>query len=1135
MSANSKATRRNIGLAALAATSLTAGLVVAPHSDAQEVKTTQMKVVMGCNLQIKQADVPRVFRGLLGGAEGVYNGGSDKYNMIRFAPSVTAPVEVEEGKQFDYVVELGKVGAPAQIALASVQSADQMNVWLDLPQNATLNEVVLTGGDPNVTYKVEGNRIRLFQEGGADVSKWTEAGEAQWVHGGLKTKREQVNGIDQFVVDFPKVTLKMTPKDGTAGQEVAPYLDRTDPKAFSPKAFAQLYANANAVGQNANAFVRCGLSETDTTGGDNKTEKSDLFPSVKVKEAKQTEAATTTPTAKDAVTITKGDALPDAKAQLSGVPANATAKWTTTHTEIGDDQKGGIKVTYADGSTDDVNITVNVKRALTQAEQFDPKAIQDPKPVYYQGEPLPAAKDSVVEPDALPAGTTFEWKYPANKIGENLTGTVVITYPDGSKDEVTRPVAVRPKKTQADENDPKPITEPRLKYTLGDPDPDPRERIQDFDKLPAGTTAAWTSARGKVGPNLTGIITVTYPDGSKDEVRLPVDVSAAYAPQPKANPTDVAVGADIADEDAKAQIANADKAPEGTTFTWKTKPATTTAGVVTGVVTVKVPNKEAVDVEVQYEVIAADDNTWRPQVTTEVQTIEKDTDTATLTDSDAKNLVTNFDDAPADAKVAWKTKPDTSKAGATTGVITITTGEGADAKSVDRTVRFNVTETYKPEAKKDLKVEIGTEISDDAAVAAIANVPSAPFGTEYKWSKKPDTSKVGKTTGTVEVSIPGEAPQQVRVEVVTVPYEVTSSFEPKKNDTPADVAYGTDTSKWGEDEAASMIQNGIEAPEGTTYEWVTKPKTDAEGKQTGTIKVTVPGHVDPETNVAADKVFNVDVEINVVDAPVEVEPFVAKPAEGLKAKQGHLVKDIHARESIANKNDAPEGTTFAWKDKPSTQNIGPNTGVVIVKVPGQDKQEVTINYVIEPRDPETASEKPKEIKKSTLRIKVKGANGEPKANAEVNIKVNGVPFTRVTDANGEATIEIEETANVNVEYDGSNYYVDPANGAQIKVTEDGKPTPGTIAGAVISALLLVGAVVPIPGLKDAITNVQKQLGIFNPQIADIAAKAQPAVFGIAGIVGLGLTLNEIFGKNKLGKTENNKETITVTIDKTTQN
>lgn len=1093
--------RSTTAISRAAAIALAAGLVAVPQADAQEAKTTDMTVVMGCNVQVKTSELGWVARKAVGGAEGVYNGGTDKYNMIRFSPKVTAPTEAEQGKQFDYVIDLGKVGAPDQLALASVRSADQMNVWIDLPKNATLDEVALEGGDADITYTYDkaNNRIRFHKKGAEDVSRWTLNNETQWKKGGWATHREG----NLFVVSFPKVTLKMTPT-GQPGEEVAPYLDKTDPNKFDSKAFAQLYANASAVGVNANAFVRCGLGGEDSTPNNGTTTaaaQTDDFPAVKIVAAKKTEADTNTPTAKAPVTITKGSNLPDAKAQLNNVPANATAAWTTTHTEIGDNQPGAIKVTYSDGSTDEVKITVNVKRAETQADKYDPKAITEPKLVYYQGDQLPDAKDSVVNPDALPAGTTFEWKYPANKIGENLTGTVVITYPDGSKDEVTRPVAVRPKKTQADENDPQPITEPRLKWTLGDPDPDPRDRIKDFEKLPSGTTAAWTSARGKTGPNLTGIITVTYPDGSTDEVRLPVDVSAPYAPQAKLNPTVVTVGTTVADADAKAQIANADQAPEGTTFTWKTKPVTTEAGDVTGVVTVQVPNKDAVDVEVHYTVVSENDTTWRPQVTAEVQSVEKGTE---LTDDVAKALVTNLADAPTGATVAWKTKPETSKAGATTGVITITVGEGDDATSVERAVRYNVTETFAPEAKEGLTVEIGTEISDDSAAAAIANVPSAPYGTKYEWVTKPDTTKVGETTAVVKVSIPGENDTFVELPVVTVPYTVTSSFQPKKNDTPADVVYGTDTTNWGAEEAASQIQNGIEAPAGTTYDWITKPDTTKEGKQAGQIKVTVPGQTEAE-----NKTFTVDVEINVTDAPVEVAPFVAVPAEGLEAQQGHLVKEIHAYESIANKDEAPEGTTFTWKEKPDTEQVGPHTGVVIVKVPGQDPQEVTINYTITERPVAPPVEQPAPNSADKLVFTTQDNQPLFTQNATLTFTAEGEKQTITLDADGAfdvpANIDKKQTVEVKFGENSQLYKIDLENGTYKRALTPGQ-TAGVVVGSLLSVGVLLASFIPAPGLKDAMTNLQKQLGVFNPQLAGLADQAAPIVGAVLGLIGLGTSI-----------------------------
>ena len=81
------------------------------------------------------------------------------------------------------------------------------------------------------------------------------------------------------------------------------------------------------------------------------------------------------PEASEAVTVTQGDDLPDAKAtvkEAEQLPEDTKFKWTkpaNTDT-VGDGQEGEITVTYPDESVDTVKVIVNVK----------PKAEEEPQP-----------------------------------------------------------------------------------------------------------------------------------------------------------------------------------------------------------------------------------------------------------------------------------------------------------------------------------------------------------------------------------------------------------------------------------------------------------------------------------------------------------------------------------------------------------------------------------------------------------------------------------------------------------------------------------------------------------------------------------------------------------------------------------
>ena len=83
------------------------------------------------------------------------------------------------------------------------------------------------------------------------------------------------------------------------------------------------------------------------------------------------------PEASEAVTVTQGDALPDAKTTVKDtdqLPEDTKFEWTKpadTNT-VGDDQEGEITVTYPDESVDHVKVVVNVK---PKAEEEKPRYI----------------------------------------------------------------------------------------------------------------------------------------------------------------------------------------------------------------------------------------------------------------------------------------------------------------------------------------------------------------------------------------------------------------------------------------------------------------------------------------------------------------------------------------------------------------------------------------------------------------------------------------------------------------------------------------------------------------------------------------------------------------------------------------
>ena len=252
-------------------------------------------------------------------------------------------------------------------------------------------------------------------------------------------------------------------------------------------------------------------------------------------------------------------------------------------------------MTYPDGSTDEVPVKVIVKDPRTDADKNTPVAKdQTVKP----GD-QPNAKDSIGNVGDLPEGTKFEYKTPVDTTTEGeKDATVVVTYPDGSKDEVPVKVIVKDPRTDADKNTPvakdqtvKPGDQPNAKDSIG-----------NVGDLPSGTkfeykTPVDTTTEGEKDAT----VIVTYPDGSKDEVPVKVIVKDPRTDADKNTPVAKDQTVKPGDQpNAKDSIGNVGDLPEGTKFEYKTPVDTTTEGEKDATVVVTYPDgsKDEVPVKV---------------------------------------------------------------------------------------------------------------------------------------------------------------------------------------------------------------------------------------------------------------------------------------------------------------------------------------------------------------------------------------------------------------------------------------------------------------------------------------------------------------------------------------------------------
>ena len=213
-------------------------------------------------------------------------------------------------------------------------------------------------------------------------------------------------------------------------------------------------------------------------------------------------------------------ATPDAGTSINknGLPAGTTYTWVTTpSTTAGPgDKAGSVTVTYPDGSTDTVNVTVNVRR---QADTYTPEA----KEQTVDNGVVPKAEDSIGNVKGLPSGTTFTWQGGAPTTTEkgDHPGTVLVSYPDGTSETVSVVVKVREQKDtytpEAKEQTVDNGVVPKAKNSIG-----------NVDSLPPKTTFEWkggapNTAVGQPG-EVSGTVVVHYPDGTSEEVQVKVTV-----------------------------------------------------------------------------------------------------------------------------------------------------------------------------------------------------------------------------------------------------------------------------------------------------------------------------------------------------------------------------------------------------------------------------------------------------------------------------------------------------------------------------------------------------------------------------------------------------------------------------------
>ena len=486
---------------------------------------------------------------------------------------------------------------------------------------------------------------------------------------------------------------------------------------------------------------------------------------------------------------------------------------TGIDTKKSGEQDGVVKITYPDGSKGEVPVKVTI--AKSEAENFTP----DIKEITVK-RTRPA---DISEPfNNLPNGATIKVKTPVDtkEVGKK-TGIVTVTFSDKSIKDIDIPVKVIPLESDTF----KPTIEDEIvtwgtEYDLTD----------NIKNKPEGATVediTNSKINTKKPGDYTGKVRIKFSDKSTQEVTIPVKVNKSESENFKKNfnpetdiiPEEVIKGNPIDLTD------NVKNLPEGAVVEDITDPAIDTNKVGDQTATAKITFKDGSEFTVKIPVKVV----VKAGMITPVPSVGKsDIEDENVNWSGEIDLTDNIKNLPEGSKVKDITQPeiDTTKSGEYTGKVEITYPDGSK-RIVEVPIVVDKSQAEKYKENPNIEPE---RIPRNSEIDLTDNIKDLPEGsTVVDTTKEPiDTSELGSSTGTVEVTFPDGTKAEFEVPVEVYKTEAEAFGKP--------ITTKEVVNKGGE---IDLTDNVVGLPEDAKVIDTTDPKIDTNklGDYTATAKI----------------------------------------------------------------------------------------------------------------------------------------------------------------------------------------------------------------------------------------------------------------------------------------------------------